>query len=126
MSINIEDLKPKPFTITVKGVELQCKPLRVSHALIVAKVGTVFQDVANTNAQKIKEAERDMDGVIAELLPELKGVDLDLNVTLEIVDQMMNHVEPSETKELEEAGVSFDAGPKAETNKETSKESGQE
>jgi len=34
----IADLQPKPFTVTVGGVELKCKPLRLSHALILSKM----------------------------------------------------------------------------------------
>ncbi len=46
MSNTIEDLKPKPFKIVVKGVTLDSKPLRLSHALTIAKIGNVFQDTA--------------------------------------------------------------------------------
>ena len=112
MSVTIEDLKPKPFTVNIKGLELQCKPLRLSHALIVAKVGNIFQD-SKASKQEIKQAEVDIDEVIVDLIPELKGIQLDMNLTIELIQQLMEHVEPADNKELKNKGVAFDTDPKA-------------
>lgn len=113
MSLTVEDLKPKSFTVTVKGVELQCKPLRLSHALTVAKIGNVFQESATASAEQISQAEKDMDAVIAELIPELKGIELDVGAVLELIEQMMKQIQPADNKELTDKGVSFGTDPKA-------------
>jgi len=54
MALTIEDLKPKSFTVNIKGVELQCKPLRMSHTLIISKVGEVFQNINTATRDQIK------------------------------------------------------------------------
>lgn len=112
MSVSIEDLKPKSFTITVKGVELECQPLRLSDALIISKVGKVFENPTDVSNEKIAEAEQDMDNVISKLIPELKDVQLDMGSTLEVITQLMSNVEPTDNKELREKGVTF-GDPKA-------------
>lgn len=113
MSVSVDDLRPKPFVVTVKGVELQCKPLRLSHALSVAKVGNVFQSPEKSSTEQIKQAEKDMDTLIEELIPELKGIELDVSSILELITQLMEQIQPEDNKELEEKGVSFEADPKA-------------
>lgn len=113
MSNTIEDLKPKSFNVTIDGVVLQSKPLRLSHALTIAKIGNVFQNTAEASKADIKQAEVDMDEVIAELIPELSGVDLNLKNTISLIEQLMGEIEPADNKELREKGVSFDADPKA-------------
>lgn len=113
MGVTVEDLKPKNFKVTVKGVELESKPLRVSHALVIAKIGNVFQDSKNASREDIKQAEADMDYVIGELIPELADVELDMTATMQLIEQLMEHVEPSDNAELKEKGVKFDSDPKA-------------
>jgi hypothetical protein len=108
MSNTIEDLKPKPFKVNVNGVELESKPLRLSHALTIAKIGNVFQDTANASQADIKQAEVDMDLVIGELIPELKGINLNMKDTIDLIGQLMGEIEPSDNKELREKGVAFD------------------
>lgn len=112
MSNTIDDLKPKPFDVTVKGVRLSCQPLRLSHAMIVARVGNIFQRQDATN-DEIRQAEADIDAVIAEQIPELAETRLDLAATLELITQMMESVEPADNRELRERGVRFNADPKA-------------
>lgn len=108
----IEDLQPKPFTVTVKGVELSCKPLKLSHALIMAKVGNVLQDSANTSKQQIKEAEADITEVIGELIPELANKELDMTSLLSLIEQMMNSIQPEDNKKLKDQNVKVDTDPK--------------
>lgn len=115
MSITIDDLRPKPFNVTVKGVSLQCKPLRLSHALAIAKVGNVFQDAKNATSEQIAQAGKDLDWVIGDLIPELSGVELDAATSIELIEQMMDKIQPADNKELEEKGVSFGTDPKAQT-----------
>lgn len=103
---------PKNFTITVKGVELQCKPLRLSHALIVSKIGNVFQAPKDFNSKEIKQAEIDLDDVLTDLIPELKGISLGINDTVELITQLMDNVQPTDDKEVKDAGVRFDTDPK--------------
>lgn len=114
--MSIEDLQPKSFTVNIKGVELTCKPLRLSHTLIVAKIGDVFQNLNIIDKEQIKQAEKDMDEVVAELIPELKDIQLDMQSTIDLITQMMEQVEPSDNKELNAKGVKFNTDPKAETN----------
>lgn len=115
MALTIEDLKPKNFKINVRGVELESKPLKLSHALIVSKLGAVFSDYAKASSDQILSAEKDWELVVGELIPDLKGISLDLNTTIELIEQLMSSVEPTDTKELNEAGVSFDDSPKEKT-----------
>lgn len=111
MSITIEDLRPKSFKVRIKGVELDCKPLRVSHALTVAKMGAIFSDPSKHSKKQIKEAELELDEVVSELMPEL-NFSLDIDNMLELLTQLNESMTPSENKELAEAGVELSKGPK--------------
>jgi hypothetical protein len=116
MSLTIQDLQPKPFTVVIKGVSLQCKPLRMSHTLTVSKVGEIFQNLSTASSDAIKQAEKDMDEVISNLIPELAGIELDMQATLDLITQMMESIAPSDNKELVDRGVEFNTDPKAEKN----------
>ena len=119
MGVTIEDLKPKNFKMKIaikdseEKLEIECKPLRLSHTLTIAKVGNVLQNPDGSTKQKIKEAEQDMDEVISELIPELTGISLDIRTTISIIEQMLETVEPADNKEIREKGVKFDTDPKA-------------
>lgn len=113
MGLTIDDLKPKNFKVNIKGVELECRPLRVSHALTIAKIGNIFQDANNASRDKVKQAEEDMDGVIAELIPDLKDIQLDMASVIDLIQQMMDTIEPSDNADLKNEGVKFDNDPKA-------------
>lgn len=113
MPLTIEDLKPKNFKVKLKGVELESKPLRLSHALMVVKLSEIFQNPDKATKEQIKQAEADMDELIAELIPDLKDIQLDINSTSDLITELMNHVQPSDNKELTDKGVKFDADPKA-------------
>jgi esterase/lipase len=112
--LTIEDLKPKSFTVKVKGVELECKPLRMSHTLVISKVGEIFQNIGTVDKKQIQQAEADMDEVIAELIPELKEIQLDMQGTLDLITSMMENIQPADNKELTEKGVEFNSDPKVE------------
>lgn len=112
--LTIDDLKPKNFKITLKGVELESKPLKLSHALMIARLASVFNDVNSASKKQIQDAEKDLEEVIAELVPDLKDVQLDMGLTIELITQLMENIQPEDTKELNEKGVSFDADPKVE------------
>lgn len=114
MALNITDLQPKSFEVTIKGQTTECKPPRLSHIFILSKVGNLFQDPAASTASEVKQAEKDLDGVFEELIPELKGVTLEMQAVLDLITQIMNNVNPSENKELDEQGVKIDSDPKAE------------
>lgn len=115
MGLTIQDLQPQDFKVSIKGVELTCKPLRLSHTLILAKVGDVFQNVGECTTEQLKQAEKDLDEVTTELIPELQGISLDMRSSMELITQMMEQVEPEDNKELAANGVTFD--PKVEKNK---------
>jgi hypothetical protein len=112
MSVSIDDLRPKTFNITVKGVTLTCKPLRLSHALIITKVGEVFQNPKQSTKEDVRQAERDIDEVLSELIPELTGIELDIESIVEVITQLTEHSQPSDNSELKKEGVSLDGGPK--------------
>lgn len=106
MPIQIDDLRPKDFTIEVKGVSLKCKPLRLSHTLTLSKVGQIFQE-GKASRQEIIEAENDLDWVLKEIIPELGDQKLDISSTMKIIEQLMETIQPSDNKELEKQGVTF-------------------
>lgn len=114
MALTIDDLKPKKFKVTVKGVELECSPLRMSHTLVVSKVGDIFNNIGDATRAQISQAEKDLDEVIGELIPELKDIQLDMQATIDLITEMMENVSPSDNKELAEKGVTFDTDPKVE------------
>lgn len=115
MSITINDLSPKPFKVNIKGLELTSQPLRLSHALVLTKIGNIFQNIEGAKKSEITQAEKDLDEVIGELIPELKDVKLDMATTLSLIEQLMSTIEPDDNKELKEKGVSFNSDLKAPT-----------
>lgn len=112
--LSIEDLKPKSFKVNVKGVELDCKPLRMSHTLVISKIGDIFQNISKSKVEDIKQAEKDMDEVVADLIPDLKGIELDMQSTLDLITEMMKQIQPADNKELNDKGVEFNTDPKVE------------
>lgn len=114
MALTINDLQPKDFTITVKGLQLTCKPPRLSHILVISKVGEAFDNINNLDRQKIEAVTADFDWVVEQLVPELKGIQLDMQDSVDILTQIMEQVTPDENQELKDKGVSFDADPKVE------------
>ena len=114
MALTIQDLQPKDFKITVKDVEVTCKPPRLSHTLVISKVGQIFQNIEKASREQVVQAQNDFDWVIKDLIPELDGIQLDMQGIIDVITGIMNQIQPEETKELEEKGVSFDTDPKAE------------
>lgn len=112
----IDDLKPKTFTITVRGVELECKPLRLSHSLIISKISDVFQNPDKYDAKQIIKAQEDIDFVFSDVIPALK-FELDMSTTLEVIMQLMETIQPDDDKFLKENGVDLD--PKEQESQET-------
>lgn len=112
MSITLAELQPKPFTINLDGLELTCKPPRLSHTLVLAKIGNVFENIDKSNKQAITQAEQDLDEVLAELIPELKGNQLSIKHLISVISQIMQNVQPEDNRELKEKGVTFDTDPK--------------
>jgi len=106
---SIEDLRPQKFKVTIRGVDLNCSPLRLSHALIVAKIGDVFQSPKEATKESIIQAQKDMDEVINELIPELEGVELNMTDTIDLITQMTSNTQPEDNQYLNKAGVKFDA-----------------
>lgn len=118
--LTIDDLKPKPFTINVKGVELECQPLRLAHALTIAKIGSVFSETAKASAQEIEQAARDLDAVVGQVIPALKDVALDASASIELITQLVATIEPAESSALKESGITFEnPDPKVQTAGET-------
>lgn len=113
MALNVSDLQPKPFTVTLGEQTTECAPLKLRHIFILNKLGTVFQSPEGATREQIEEAEADFNYVVADLIPELKDVNLPIDMMMDLITQMMTTVNPSENKELEAKGVSFDTNPKA-------------
>ena len=111
----LDDLRPKKFQVTVRGVNLQCSPLRLSHALIIAKIGQVLENPKEAKTEDIRKAEADLDAIIIELIPELKDIKLDMMDSVELITQMSDGITPEDNKFLEDQGVKFDDGLKAPT-----------
>lgn len=112
MSLSINDLQPKNIKITIRGVEITSKPLKLKHALQLAKVGVVFQDLQNASNQDIDLAEKSVTDIFGELMPELKSVELTVADTMTVLNQLMETIEPEDNKELDKLGVKFDKDPK--------------
>lgn len=110
----IDDLQPKNFSIEIRGVVLECKPLRLSHALSLNKLGEIFKNPTEMSKAKVSQAEQELDEVIGELIPDLKGKQLDLQTTLELLTKLIETISPDDNKELSAAGVEMNADPKAE------------
>lgn len=112
MSITADDLTAQPFTIEIKGKTLQAKPVKMRHALIMAKLGNIFNNLQEASDEDIERADKKFTEIIEELIPELKGVDLDMQTTVDILGKLMESVEPTDNQELKKSGVTFD-DPKA-------------
>lgn len=112
MALTIADLQPKEFKVIVKGVEVTCKPPKLSHMLVLSKVGNLFQNINDSNRQQILEAQEDFNWVVAELIPELKDTELDMQATIDLISEIMKQIQPEESKELAERGVKIDTDPK--------------
>lgn len=113
---SLDDILPKSFTININGVELECKPPKLSHAMLLAKTSKVFQDIDNSSVEQIREVQKTVDAVFEELVPELKGRSLDMDITIEVITQIMEKLQPSDNKELTDRGVNFSADPKVQVN----------
>ena len=114
MTATIEDLKPTPFKITVRGVDLECKTIRLSHAMIIASVGSIFNDIKNSSVDDIKRAETEMIAIIPEIIPSLKDIELDGITIMDIITQLGPHMKPTDVEFLEKNGVKINDDPKAE------------
>lgn len=114
MGVTIDDLRPKDFEIEVKGLSLKAKPPTLAHMLILSNISSVFQDPTQYTSKQLKQTEQDLNEVIADVVPELKGVQLDYEIVLQLIEKLMNQVQPDDNKELEDKGVKIDTDPKAE------------
>ncbi len=113
MSLSIDDLRPKPFKVVIKGVELECQPLRLSHALAISRIGELMQNSAKHSMDDIRVSEKELDTIISELIPELGDINLELSAVMQLFEQMMDHIQPVEDQELKKNNVKLDSDPKA-------------
>lgn len=111
---SVEDLRPQPFKITIRGVELECKPLRMEHGLLISKIASVFSKGENATREDIVTAQKDFDYVVSSLIPELKDVELNIDDSLAVIEQMQTGSEPSDDQYLKEQGVQL-GDPKVQT-----------
>jgi len=120
MSLNIDELKPKKFTITLGSGTTECSPPKMSHLFIINKIGSVFRDPEKATSEQINEADASFSKLVTDLVPELNGQDIDVQYKLDVLTQITDHITPADNKELVEKGVSFesadgDDNPKVET-----------
>lgn len=115
MSVDVSDLIPKTFKVKLGEHEFDCFPPRMSHSLIISKMGDVIDNQSKYTAKDVQQLEADLDNVIGELIPDLKGVKLSMEHTMSVIEQMALNVEPADNKELRDNGVKFDGDPKAPT-----------
>lgn len=111
MSLSIEDLKPKETKITVRGVELVAKPLTLAQALIISKAATIFSNSADVSREEITQAESDLDAVISEVIPEI-SFSLDMVTKMELIEKLLESIQPEDNKELKDNGVEVNSNPK--------------
>lgn len=105
MSINIEDLQPKSFEVTIKGQTTLCKPPRLSHIFILSKIGNLFQSPESASSTDVKQAEKDLDEVFGDLIPELKGVNLDMQSAIDLIEGIKRAIHRMHTTEIGTAYV---------------------
>ena len=60
---SLDDILPKSFVINIKGVELECRPPKLSHVMLLAKTSKVFQDLDNASVEQIQEVQKTVDAV---------------------------------------------------------------
>ena len=107
------DLQPKQFKVKIKEKDYLCKPPRLSHRLIMAKVQPLFtaaeglargEDVS-ISAEQMVQYENELDFMIQDLIPELKGVELDILDIADLLSQLMDSMLPEDSKELKDSKV---------------------
>jgi len=114
MGLTIEDLKPKDFKITVKGVELDCKPLKLHQTLMLGSISDTFSNLSKSSEQDIAKANKEVMAIINEAIPELDGIELDGATILSIMTEIAEHTQPSDDKYLKDNKVTGTQNPKAE------------
>lgn len=110
---NISDLQPKSFKVKIRDNEYNCKPLRMAHRLIIAKIQPFFEQLENLtlgkdvelSGKQILELEAELDALIQNLIPELGNITLDIEDISSILNQIMDSIMPDESKKLKEANV---------------------
>lgn len=118
--MTIDDLQPKGFKIKIRDTEYDCKPLRLSHKLILDKLKPFFQDIENAanekelalSAKDLISMESEIDVLIGDLIPTLSNITLGMEDLADILVQMINSVLPTEVQELKEAKVEVNSDPK--------------
>jgi hypothetical protein len=112
MALTVADLQPKEFKLTIKGVEITSRPPKLSHMLVLSKVGNLFQNINDAKREDILTAQEDFNWVVDELIPELKGTELDMQSSIDLITEIMKQVQPEENIQLAEQNVKFDTDPK--------------
>lgn len=114
--MSASDLQPKRFKIKIQANEYWCNPPRLSHRLIIGRIQPLFQAAddmskgiqTEVTAEQMLQYEKDLDTMIQDLVPELKGISLDILDIAEIITQLMESMLPQESKELKDAKVEID------------------
>lgn len=115
-----EDLQPRPKTIKIKDKDYRCKPMRMSHRLIIARLKPLFEDMERMSkdekielsADEILTAEHDIDVLVKSLVPDLQIGSLELEDTIELLAQIVNNSLPEEAQQLKEAKIEVNKDPK--------------
>jgi len=110
---SIDDLQPPTTKIKIKDREFDVMPIKLGHALLITKLGGLFNRIEDLSLEEIDQVEKGVDKLIGELIPELKGLPLGINETMDVLQELMNSAVPTENKEIEEHKIKMaDESPK--------------
>lgn len=110
---SIQELQPKSFKVKIQGSEYDCKPMRMSHRLILGRIQPLFEQMANAAGEKpidlsaaeILNYENELDVLLSSLIPELSDITLGMEDIGSILEQIMDTILPDDQKELKEAKI---------------------
>lgn len=118
------DLQPKNFKVTIKEKEYDCKPLRMSHRLIIAKIQPLFDQFAviskgekiELTAEEMIMLEKELDVLISDLMPALRNVTLNIEDIADVINQLLDSVMPEDAKKLRDAKVNIETKEQEDTS----------
>ena len=109
MSVN--DLQPKPTTITIQGTSYEAKRPSVGVLMVLKKVASIIDKAINTDddlaTEKLLSIDKDLDLIIENCIPELKKTiaTLSINEIVVIIEALTISAIPEESIELVEEKV---------------------
>lgn len=113
--LDLDTLVKPSKTIRLKGEAIVINPPSLEELLKLSKLGGAIQ--AKQTGKKMSEEEaveaiNSLRDAFAELVPELKGKDLNVEQLLALLDMVVKMAMPSDVSELEKRGITLDADQK--------------